>query len=196
MRDGVQELFSRKARSCGAVWSARHPVKVEAAGSNPVRTASSRGPGSYDRSGPFVVSIEEEAVVMRPRAEVARTGPDVAPFTSRVLQAASSAHVTGVTQFVAEPRRSGALRGAKNLICAMALHPRRRHTGRQKGRVGSGESDATWRPLMWRRGPEGARGLAGLGVPVRHPVWGCQLSPRCCGMPASSARTSASRYRR
>ncbi len=27
------------ARSCGAVWSARHPVKVEAAGSNPVRTA-------------------------------------------------------------------------------------------------------------------------------------------------------------
>ena len=30
----------RNARSCGAVWSARHPVKVEAAGSNPVRTAS------------------------------------------------------------------------------------------------------------------------------------------------------------
>ncbi len=27
------------ARSCGAAWSARHPVKVEAAGSNPVRTA-------------------------------------------------------------------------------------------------------------------------------------------------------------
>ena len=27
------------ARSCGAAWSARHPVKVEVAGSNPVRTA-------------------------------------------------------------------------------------------------------------------------------------------------------------
>ncbi len=30
----------RETWSCGAVWSARHPVKVEAAGSNPVRTAS------------------------------------------------------------------------------------------------------------------------------------------------------------
>ena len=28
-------------RSCGAVWSARRPVKAEAAGSNPVRTAGS-----------------------------------------------------------------------------------------------------------------------------------------------------------
>ncbi len=30
----------RETWSCGAVWSARHPVKVEAAGSNPVRTAA------------------------------------------------------------------------------------------------------------------------------------------------------------
>ncbi len=28
-------------RSCRAAWSARHPVKVEVAGSNPVRTAGS-----------------------------------------------------------------------------------------------------------------------------------------------------------
>ena len=36
-----------EAWSCGAVWSARHPVKVEAAGSNPVRTAA-KEPGSSD----------------------------------------------------------------------------------------------------------------------------------------------------
>ena len=35
-------LGARNARSCGAVWSARRPVKAEAAGSNPVRTASCR----------------------------------------------------------------------------------------------------------------------------------------------------------
>ena len=34
---GEREL--RFTRSCGAVWSARRPVKAEAAGSNPVRTA-------------------------------------------------------------------------------------------------------------------------------------------------------------
>ena len=34
----------RETWSCGAVWSARHPVKVEAAGSNPVRTAVTKGP--------------------------------------------------------------------------------------------------------------------------------------------------------
>ncbi len=45
------------ARTCGAVWSARHPVKVEVAGSNPVRSARSLGstlvPGSagHARSG-------------------------------------------------------------------------------------------------------------------------------------------------
>jgi hypothetical protein len=30
------------ARTCGAAWSARHPVKVEVAGSNPVRSARGR----------------------------------------------------------------------------------------------------------------------------------------------------------
>ena len=45
-RPPVQSLLAattlrqvRETWSCGAVWSARHPVKVEAAGSNPVRTA-------------------------------------------------------------------------------------------------------------------------------------------------------------
>ena len=35
-------LGARTAWSCGAAWSARHPVKVEVAGSNPVRTAPGR----------------------------------------------------------------------------------------------------------------------------------------------------------
>ena len=42
IRSGVRvppARAARKARSCGAVWSARRPVKAEAAGSNPVRTA-------------------------------------------------------------------------------------------------------------------------------------------------------------
>src|SRR5690606_38777111 len=42
--------------SCGAVWSARHPVKVEAAGSNPVRTASPRRPAPARARGPSALS--------------------------------------------------------------------------------------------------------------------------------------------
>ena len=37
------------AWSCGAVWSARRPVKPEVAGSNPVRTATVARPEKWDR---------------------------------------------------------------------------------------------------------------------------------------------------
>jgi hypothetical protein len=40
---GVLLAHASGARSCRAVWSARHPVKVEVAGSNPVGTAQARG---------------------------------------------------------------------------------------------------------------------------------------------------------
>ena len=49
----------REAWSCGAVWSARHPVKVEAAGSNPVRTA-------VDWEGPYPSGVR--AFVVQPEA--------------------------------------------------------------------------------------------------------------------------------
>src|ERR1022692_3798302 len=40
---GVLLAHASGARSCRAAWSARHPVKVEVAGSNPVGTAQARG---------------------------------------------------------------------------------------------------------------------------------------------------------
>ncbi len=46
-RSATRETAERSTWSCGAVWSARHPVKVEAAGSNPVRTASVRRPAPF-----------------------------------------------------------------------------------------------------------------------------------------------------
>ncbi len=42
---GIRTPLGVPVWSCGAVWSARRPVKAEAAGSNPVRTASASGFG-------------------------------------------------------------------------------------------------------------------------------------------------------
>jgi hypothetical protein len=52
-------LGAQEAWSCGAAWSARHPVKVEAAGSNPVRTAPETGSLSRPgRPGQVAQSVE------------------------------------------------------------------------------------------------------------------------------------------
>ncbi len=47
--DRVWNFCSKPRWSCGAVWSARRPVKPEVAGSNPVRTATVAHPnlGGY-----------------------------------------------------------------------------------------------------------------------------------------------------
>ena len=45
-RQGDTSIMVGGTRSCRAAWSARHPVKVEVAGSNPVRTAGISGEAS------------------------------------------------------------------------------------------------------------------------------------------------------
>ncbi len=60
----------RRAWSCGAVRSARHPVKVEAAGSNPVRTARRAAVFGASRAGSSVgtsVRLKSGRSAVRPR---------------------------------------------------------------------------------------------------------------------------------
>jgi hypothetical protein len=63
-------LGARTAWSCGAAWSARHPVKVEVAGSNPVRTAPGRTLVVRPRAGSSVgtsVRLKIGRSAVRPR---------------------------------------------------------------------------------------------------------------------------------
>ena len=59
---GVRRRYgsSRTTWSCGAVWSARRPVKPEVAGSNPVRTANLTGSSEQVRRG-RVAQLEEHS---------------------------------------------------------------------------------------------------------------------------------------
>ena len=72
-RDAVRRLIG----SCGAVWSARRPVKAEAAGSNPVRTAE---PSLRRRPRGRVAQLAERAPEKR---EV--TGSTPVPATTKAL---------------------------------------------------------------------------------------------------------------
>ena len=67
-----------KPRSCGAVWSARHPVKVEAAGSNPVRTAVRRKARIPRGCGPSCVPTPRSRT---PRRTPSRTRGRACPST-------------------------------------------------------------------------------------------------------------------
>src|SRR6266511_2716981 len=53
-------FLAHSTRSRGAVWSARHPVKVEAAGSNPVGTARHEAADRRDRRLASAVSRDHE----------------------------------------------------------------------------------------------------------------------------------------